>query len=133
MAHPIVHFEIPTDDLARGKAFYETVFGWRIEPYAMPDGTTYYSVYTRSGPEGKSGDGINGGMMLRKDKEQPFTVYATVDSIEETMKTVTENGGNVAMPRTEIAPGMGWIGAFFDTERNLIGLHEVPPEMKTKE
>jgi len=38
----IVHFEIPADDIQRAKAFYSSLFGWKIEgiqgmDYAMID------------------------------------------------------------------------------------------------
>jgi predicted enzyme related to lactoylglutathione lyase len=29
--HGICHIEIPTTDLAKSKAFYENVFGWKVE------------------------------------------------------------------------------------------------------
>ena len=33
MANPIMHFEIPADDIARAKAFYEKTFGWKIRRF----------------------------------------------------------------------------------------------------
>lgn len=36
------------------------------------------------------------------------------------------------MPKTEIAPGMGWIAAFEDTEGNIMGFHEVPKKPAVK-
>ena len=38
MANPIMHFEIPADDIARAKAFYEKTFGWKITAFPMPPG-----------------------------------------------------------------------------------------------
>ena len=32
MPHPIVHFEVPADDVARAKGFYGQLFGWDIQP-----------------------------------------------------------------------------------------------------
>ena len=58
--------------------------------------------------------------------------YIQADSIDEALSAVKENGGEVAMPKTEIAPGMGWIAAFKDTEGNLMGLHEMPEAMKAQ-
>lgn len=31
MAHGIVHFEIPADDIARAKRFYGDLFGWTFQ------------------------------------------------------------------------------------------------------
>ena len=39
MANPIVHFEIPADDVARARAFYENTFGWKIKAFPMPPGS----------------------------------------------------------------------------------------------
>jgi uncharacterized protein len=30
----IVHFEIPADDVERGKKFYRDLFGWKIEKWS---------------------------------------------------------------------------------------------------
>lgn len=124
MPNPIVHFEIPADDVARAKSFYGSIFGWKIEDWKDPTGAMEYSmVYTR---DAKSGMGIDGGLMKRKDPAQPFMNYIHVDSIDATNARITAAGGTVRLPKTEIAPGMGWISAFQDPEGNLMGLHEMP-------
>ncbi len=124
MANPIVHFEIPADDTHRAKEFYTKTFGWKIDEWKDPAGTMeYFAVHTKT-----DGAGIDGGMMKRKHKEQPFMNYVAVASIDKMLKAVVANGGTVALPKTEIAPGMGWIAAFIDTERNIIGLHENAPK-----
>ena len=57
MPNPIVHFEIPADDVARAQTFYQNVFGWKIKQMPMPaGGLEYYGVTTRK--EGEAG--ING-------------------------------------------------------------------------
>src|SRR5262245_6589739 len=38
MANTVMHFEIPADDVARAKNFYEKTFGWTIKAFPMPDG-----------------------------------------------------------------------------------------------
>lgn len=131
--NPIVHFEIPADDVERAKKFYETLFGWEIIQFDMPaDGSTQGDPYfiIRTAETDKDGmikkpGAINGGMMKRKSAGQPFMNYIHVASVEEKLKAVEKNGGTVCMPRTEIGKGMGWIAAFKDTEGNLIGLHEM--------
>jgi hypothetical protein len=40
-------------------------------------------------------------------------------------------GGIIVLPKTEIAPNMGWIAAFKDTEGNVMGFHE-PPKKAVK-
>ncbi|TSC98024.1 MAG: glyoxalase/bleomycin resistance protein/dioxygenase, partial [Candidatus Peregrinibacteria bacterium Greene1014_49] len=41
----VVHFELPVDDLARARAFYST-FGWNLQDWPMPDGSTYVGIHT---------------------------------------------------------------------------------------
>jgi len=115
----IVHFEIPADNVQRAKQFYEQAFGWKItDPWNM----NYFIVETRN----KGEEGINGGLMQRKSPEQPFMNYIAVDSIDVFCKKVEAANGVIVMPKTEIAPGMGWIAAFKDTEGNILGFHEPP-------
>jgi predicted enzyme related to lactoylglutathione lyase len=126
MANPIVHFEIPADDVARAKAFYEKVFGWTIKQFPMPPGgPEYWGVTTRQ----KGEDGIDGGLMKRNMPGQPFANYVSVKSIEEFQKKIQGNGGVIIMPKQEIGSGMGWIAVFKDTEGNMMGLHQAPASM----
>jgi predicted enzyme related to lactoylglutathione lyase len=114
--NPIVHFEIPADDLKRAKKFYEKAFGWKIsDPWKMD----YFLVETQ-----EKGAGINGGLMQRKDPGQPFMNYIMVDSIDASCKKVEKAGGVVVLPKQEIGQGMGWIAAFKDTEGNIMGFHQ---------
>ena len=123
MANSPTHFEIPADDIARAKRFYEKTFGWKITQYPMPPGHEYWGVETMT----KGEPGINGGLMKRVNPGQPFTNYISVQSIDAMNATIEANGGKVVLPKQEIGDGMGWISAFTDTENNLIGLHQMPP------
>jgi predicted enzyme related to lactoylglutathione lyase len=127
MPNSIVHFEIPADDVARAKAFYEKTFGWTIKTFPMPPGEEYFGVTTRK----KGEPGIDGGLMKRKMPGQPFTNYITVKSIDAMHPVVQANGGTIVLPKQEIGKGMGWISAFKDPENNIMGLHEMaatPPK-----
>lgn len=136
----IVHFEIPADDVERAKEFYTKTFGWKINKFEMPadsstGGEPYYSVTTTETDEDhmvKTPGAINGGLMKRMKPGQVFTNYISVPSISSALEDITSNGGTVIMPRTEIAPGMGWIAMFKDTENNMMGLHELSVEHKKK-
>jgi uncharacterized protein len=122
MSNSIMHFEIPVDDLARAKRFYESIFGWTITPFPMPPGQEYYGVTTKE----KGEPGIDGGMRKRTMPDQPFTNYITVASIDATNEAIKVFGGTIVLPKQEIGGNMGWISAFKDTENNLIGLHQRP-------
>jgi uncharacterized protein len=119
MGNAVVHFEIPADDVERAKRFYKKAFGWKIsDPYKM----NYFFVETRQ----KGEEGINGGLMQRKMPNQPFMNYLSVTSIDAACKKVENAGGAVVMPKMEIAPNMGWIAVFKDTEGNMMGFHQAP-------
>jgi len=125
MPNSIVHFEIPADDIARARKFYQKLFGWKIsDPWKM----NYFMVETKT----KGEEGINGGLMARQNPGQPFMNYVKVDSIDAYSKKVVKAGGVMALPKMEIGAGMGWIAAFKDTEGNMMGLHQAPKKPPVK-
>lgn len=128
----VVHFEIPADNVARAQEFYRKAFGWSFNEFPMPEesstgGEPYFGVTTTAVGEDmmpiKAGE-INGGLMKRMQPGQMITNYLHVQSIDDALSAITENGGTIMMPKTEIAPGMGWIALFQDTEGNVLGLHQ---------
>ena len=119
MPNAIVHFEIPADDVERARTFYKKAFGWKIsDPWKM----NYFFVETRK----KGEDGINGGLMQRKNPGQPFMNYISVKSIEASLDKVVRAGGTICLPKMEIGTNMGWIACFQDTEGNMMGFHQAP-------
>lgn len=119
MPYPIIHFEIPADDVQRARKFYKQAFGWKItDPWKM----NYFLIEARKDGE----DGINGGLMQRKLPGQLPMNYIGVKSLEKALERVQKAGGNICMPKTEIGHDMGWIAAFQDTEGNMMGFHQAP-------
>ena len=70
---------------------------------------------------------LGGGLMKRKDPQQPNLNYIGVPSIDEYSKKVNELGGKVVMPKTEI-PGYGYFAVCMDTEKNAFALWETIPQ-----
>ena len=115
MAHgDITHIDIPVDDMERAKGFYNGLFGWTIEEYPGYEGYPMWRA-----PNQISG----GGLAPRDDTFDRPRSYVEVDSIDETLRRVTELGGREVRPKTEISP-TSWWAAFVDTEGNEIGLYE---------
>ena len=114
-----VHFEIPAEDPARGMAFYETVFGWKFNQCGE---APYYLVTT--GP--KDQPGINGGLMPRRDPQQPVVNTMDVVSLEETLATVEKAGGTCVVPKMAVA-GVGYLAYCKDTEGNIFGIMQMDP------
>ena len=122
----VVHFEIPTDDLARAQEFYRSTFGWDLD--SMDMGDTQYTL-ARTTPVDDATQrptepgAINGGIMKRTADTPAPVITIAVESIDATMKDIESGGGSTVQPRTEI-PGMGAFAYFKDSEGNVMGLWE---------
>jgi predicted enzyme related to lactoylglutathione lyase len=128
---PIVHFEIPVDDLEKARAFYGPIFGWKLQDWPMPDGSTYVGVHTTAIDEAtrdplKPG-AINGGIMLKNDKVSMPVLAIHVPSIDERVKQIEAAGGSVVMPKVDMM-GMGFYAYFQDPSGNIVGLWEDAPK-----
>lgn len=122
----VQHFEIPTDDLARARGFYEAVFGWKTTEYPMPNMAPYVGLTTGSAEAngtGKEAGFINGGMFER-GKDFPITaptIAVVVPDLDAALEKVRANGGTVYMEKKDVG-GMGLYAYVKDTEGNIIGV-----------
>ncbi|HVF08001.1 MAG TPA: VOC family protein [Actinomycetota bacterium] len=120
----VVHFEIPTDDLARAKDFYGSIFGWNLQTMDEMDYTIAMTTAIDEQTQMPTEPGaINGGMMKRSSDTPSPVLTIGVSSIDDSLQRVEAGGGAVVQPRTEI-PGMGAFAYFTDTEGNVLGLWE---------
>jgi predicted enzyme related to lactoylglutathione lyase len=123
----VVHFEIPTDDIARAKEFYGSIFGWQLqemEGEAMGGYTIAMTTPVDQQTQLPTEPGaINGGLMKRSADTPAPVITVDVESIDDSLKQVEAGGGSTVTPRTEI-PGMGAFAYFKDTEGNVLGLWE---------
>ncbi len=120
----VVHFEIPTDDLARAKDFYGSIFGWNLQTMDEMDYTIAMTTAVDDQTQMPTEPGaINGGMMKRSSDTPSPVLTIGVGSIDDSLHQVEAAGGAVVQPRTEI-PGMGAFAYFKDTEGNVLGLWE---------
>jgi len=115
-AGSIVWFEIPADNVERAKKFYGSLFGWNIEKF--PGVTDYWHIDTGGGD-----DTPDGGLMARKQPEQPITNYVNVSSVNESAAKVEKLGGKICKPKTAV-PQMGYFAICQDTENNMFALWE---------
>jgi len=112
----ICYLEIPANTAADAASFYSSIFGWKVRERG--DGNLAFDD-----------TGCVSGTWVRETDRTPderTRVYIMVDSIADTLKEITENGGKVLTPRTDIAPNMGAFGAFMDPVGNEFGLYEEP-------
>jgi uncharacterized protein len=123
----VVHFEIPTDDLARAKEFYDSVFGWQLQDM-QGDAMDLYTIAMTTPVDQETHvptepGAINGGLMKRAADTPAPVITIGVDGIDDALKKVEAGGGSTVQPRTEI-PGMGAFAYFKDSEGNVMGLWE---------
>ena len=110
----ITHIDIPVSDSAAAQTFYSALFGWKI---AEVPGFEGYPMW--QAPNQISGGGL-------APREEGFTQprsYVEVDSIEETLTRVSEQGGEVVMDKSPISE-TSWWAIFRDLDGNEIGLYE---------
>jgi predicted enzyme related to lactoylglutathione lyase len=116
-----VHFEIHSADPEAAAAFYTSVFGWKISKWDGP--VEYWLVQT-----GEEGRGIDGGI-VRRQGDAPATGAAVnayvctigVESLDETLTSITGNGGEIAVAKHEI-PGIGMQAYVKDRDGNIFGV-----------
>ncbi len=114
--HEICHVEIPTTDFAKSKAFYEKVFGWKVE--LMPE-MNYATWEAETGP--------GGGFNLVKEpcacEDGCCLVYVLVASVDDKAKELAAAGGKITTPKTAVGD-MGWFAVCRDPGGGVVGLWE---------
>lgn len=102
---PIVFFDVAGPDSARLRAFYGSIFHWKIG----------------------ANDGIDTGALkgtLRQDPPETL-IYLAVPDINAALDRIKAAGGSVAMPRM-VVPGVVTFAIFKDPAGNRMGLVETP-------
>ncbi len=130
--NPVVHFEMPAEDNARAKKFYEQAFGWEMTQLGAEMGD-YLLAGTSPVDANKmhiNKGAINGGFYKKgKDGTIPHVVIS-VDDLTKHMKIVKSSGGTVEGEPIDI-PGIGKYVMFKDTEGNRVAMLQ-PVPMKGK-
>jgi len=123
MKSAISWFEIPTTRLEAAQAFYESVLQRPMRREAM--GPSQGAVFAYD----PQTDGVGGALMMggtapRTAPAAGVLIYLDASpSLDAALERVVSGGGAIAMPRTALPPGMGFIAHFADLDGNRIGLH----------
>ena len=123
MPNAFVHIELNTDDVAKSKKFYKSLFKWKLGamgPYTMID-------------VGREKGAAGGGMQKKPMPEAPtmWLPYVEVDNVKKTMAKARKLGADVKVEYMEI-PDMGAIGVFVDPSGAGIGVWEPKKKPKAK-
>ncbi len=119
----VVHFEVPAANVARARKFYNTVFGWKINPMPEFDYTILQTSQIGKDMMPKERGKINGGMMKRSSQFKNPIITISVASVDAALKKIAKNGGKVVAPKMPVGD-MGFTAYFKDSEGNIMGLFQ---------
>lgn len=115
MANPFVHVELNTTDPDKAKAFYGSLFDWKLEEMPMGPGMTYTLI--------EPGAGTGGGLMKNPVPGAPssWLAYVEVNDVKAATEKAASLGARVMKDVTEV-PGMGWFSVITDPTGAALGL-----------
>ena len=113
-------FEIPVNDMARAKAFYEFVF--RIEIREVNFGGLNMGWF----PDNNGAYGATG-TLIKQDSYVPSKegtlVYFMSENVQDELDRIEKVGGSIYQEKTQISKEYGYMGVFIDSEGNRVALH----------
>ncbi len=113
-------FEIPVTDMKRAIAFYEAVFGIKIQ---LQD---FGGVLMGFFPRPDSMDKTSGTLIQQKSyvpSKEGALLYFYAADITSCLERVSTAGGEIVQNKTQISEEHGYMGVFMDSEGNRIALH----------
>ncbi len=117
-------FEIPVQDMDRAISFYEKVFDTTLDKQVMGDFQMAWF------PWDENGKGAGGSLVYHKDFYQiggmaGTLIYFSSEDCDLELSKVNDAGGQVQIPKRMIAPDIGYMGVFLDSEGNRVALHSI--------
>lgn len=122
MMNPVVHFELPGQDMDRMKAFYEKTFGWKLDQLGQEMGNYVMARTSETKPDGFPTEPgrINGGLYPNPGTDKPSVVIG-VEDVQHHVKVVKDAGGKI-LNEPMMIPGVGMYASFEDTEGNRLSI-----------
>lgn len=121
MKNAITWFEIGTANLAKATAFYEAVLGhnMRLENMGPSEGAVF--AYDEANGQG-------GALMCGPTAPKPGALGTLIyldatPLLDAALARVLAAGGQIAVPRQALPPGMGFFAHITDLDGNRVGLH----------
>jgi predicted enzyme related to lactoylglutathione lyase len=111
---PFAHIVIPAPELERAGAFYETVFGWKVQRNVPGQGYWFFESGNVSGAFDRS---------LEPARRSTLLILR-VPAMERTLTAIVEHGGSIARGRERIGNAdPGYDARFLDPNGNELGLY----------
>jgi predicted enzyme related to lactoylglutathione lyase len=121
MINAINWFEIPVNDFARAKKFYETLFNAEIVEMPFPDGQ--YGMLPSDMEKGVGG-GIVQGDGFTPSANGTIVYLNGGEDLDIPLSKIEGAGGKILFPKTSIGEN-GFMAHFIDTEGNRVALHSM--------
>ncbi|MBC7777872.1 MAG: VOC family protein [Phycisphaerae bacterium] len=117
-------FEIPVSDFSRAKTFYQTIFDFEMPEMDM--GPLKMGILLHDRDNGGVGGAICFGEGYKSSGANGPKAYLNGGKdLNVVLNRVAGAGGSIVLPKTEIAPEMGYMAFFTDSEGNVLGLHSM--------
>jgi hypothetical protein len=121
MSNTINWFEIPAVDFQRACDFYGKILAGELQKTNMGG----FDMGFLPMEQGSTGVG---GAIVTGEGYTPSSNGSVVylnggENLQTILDRVSEAGGNIVLPKTQITPEIGYFAFFIDSEGNKIGLH----------
>lgn len=114
-------FEIPVVDFDRGLRFYSTIYNCEMPVHDMGNDKLGFFPYEVG--SGKLSGAIICGKDYKPSKDGVVIYLNCNPDLSEVLGRVEAAGGEVLVPKTQIAPDIGYFAQIIDTEGNRVALH----------
>jgi uncharacterized protein len=115
-------FEIPATNMERAIAFYETVFNASLSRNQMGDLDMAWFPWDESNPSGAGGSLVKHEAFYKPSADGALVYFTSADVAVE-LARVEAAGGTILITKRLIAPEIGYMALFLDTEGNRVALH----------
>lgn len=121
----LCHFEIHASEPQRVAAFYQSLFGWKIQQWGTNE---YWVIETGETDSGGQPGAVNGGILRRRGPAAAegapvncFVCTLEVASTDDALAKAISLGGFMAVAKAPV-PGIGWLAYAKDPDGNIFGL-----------
>lgn len=122
MKNAITWFEIPTTQLDKAQTFYEFVLGRTMRRETM--GPSDLAIFAYDTDAGGVGGALMAGAAAPAPSASGTRVYLDASpSLDAALERTVAAGGQIALTRQALPPGMGFFAYITDLDGNQVGLH----------
>jgi uncharacterized protein len=120
-------FELPVSNMDRAIKFYETVFGFKLTRHQMGELDMAWFPMMQGGGAGAGGSLVHQKEYYTPSAKDGVLIYfsSQSDDLSNELNRVEQAGGKIVIAKRQIAPDIGYMAVFTDTESNRVALHSL--------